>query len=81
MKADLFLVRPWAGTNRKRWWATIWWKRTPTQALAVGHDVFYADANGACLDCEAAKTKAEAEKIGRAYAKKLGLTLPKARYT
>lgn len=65
MKADLFLVREWAGMQKRRYWATIRW----------------GGEYGCCLDCDPAPTRKEAERIGREYAKKLGLTLPRPRRT
>lgn len=79
-KADLFLVREWAGTNKGRYWATIIWNRTEPYGLTMSNEK-NADCAGFTLDCAAAPTRKEAEKIGREYAKKLGLTLPKAKYS
>jgi hypothetical protein len=80
IKADLFLVREWAETRRQRYWATIWWKRQEPRGTTRSaiHD---ADEHGACIDCEAAPTRAQAERIGRDYARRLGLRLPRPQYT
>jgi len=79
-KANMFWIREWAGSGGKRFWATIRWNAKPSGPGITHNAIEYADTLGACLDCDSAPTRKGAERIGRAYAKRLGLALPRVKH-
>jgi hypothetical protein len=80
IKADYFLVREWPGTRNRRYWATIRWGVPPENSESTVNACI-ADSYGFWLECKPAHTRAQAERIARDYAKRLGLRLPRPRYT
>jgi hypothetical protein len=80
--ATRFLIRKWAGThNPVWWWATIIWQRRELSTPELFNANHCAANDVGCLDCPAAPTRKGAERIGREYARRLGLRLPRPRYS